>query len=157
MKTFRLRSLQFFIEEEKSIELKDVPVIEGLIINREEDDGSWLLEAVIKTEHLAAFSAWKQAETLLIFEVVITHPENEPAMMKGTIRDILELNSNLSVMIDAKMAAGKDDISTMLLENLIKEGRSGEELLKEFSKRKTDQRGWSKKIAENLYKQAGQG
>ncbi|SDH71422.1 YwpF family protein [Alteribacillus bidgolensis] len=150
MKTFQLVSLQVLLFENEKVVHRPVPVQEGLIINREESQSTWLIEAVIPTDQKKFLEQIRNKT--LVFEVVITESNNDPALMTGEIRDFIELSDTYSLMIDAKMAAGKDDVSNLILDGLIQDDYSGDELLNEFIYRKGDQVAWSKKLAENIYK-----
>ncbi|RSL34193.1 hypothetical protein D7Z54_06420 [Salibacterium salarium] len=154
MKTFRLVTVQLLLMQDEQIITHDVPLDQGLIINREENDKSWLIEAVVPKNQETFFQDKQQREQMLVLEVIITDRHNDPALMKGTIRNVVMLNESVSVMIDAKMAANKDDISNLILEGLIEDGYRGDALLKEFSERKEDQIRWSKKLAERIYKES---
>ncbi|MFB4163110.1 YwpF family protein [Alteribacillus sp. JSM 102045] len=151
MKTFRLISLQIILMEKNKVIHRSVPLQDGLIINREESNSSWLIEAVIPAEEKDFLKEIKNQK--LVFEVIITERSNEPALMTGNIRQLTDLSENYSLMIDAKMAAGKDDVSNLILEGIVQDGYSGEELLNEFMYRKNDQMEWSKKLAEKIYKE----
>ncbi|MDQ0298475.1 hypothetical protein J2S78_000883 [Salibacterium salarium] len=154
MKTFRLVTVQLLLMQDEQIITHDVPLEQGLIINREENDKSWLIEAVVPKNQETFFQDKQQREQMLVLEVIITDRHNDPALMTGTIRNVVMLNESVSVMIDAKMAANKDDISNLILEGLIEDGYTGDALLKEFSERKEDQVRWSKKLAERIYQES---
>ncbi|RSL31962.1 hypothetical protein D7Z54_18465 [Salibacterium salarium] len=151
MKTFRLVSIQLLLMQQDKINTRIVPLKEGLIINREETDKSWLIEAVVPTDDKEFFQEKQDRKETVVLEVIITDRNNEPAMMTGTVRDTIMLEDSISVMIDAKMAASKDDVSNLILEGVIEDGYTGDALLKEFSDRKEDHVRWSKKLAERIY------
>ncbi|MFZ4450743.1 YwpF family protein [Salibacterium aidingense] len=151
MKTFQLVSLHLLLKQKKDIATCEVPLEEGLIINREEKDKSWLIEAVVPTEEEMFFREKMKQGEKMVLEVIITDRHNTPALMTGSIRHIITLEEKISVMLDAKMAAGKDDVSKLILEELIKDGYTGEDMVKEFMNRKEDQVQWSKKAAQQIY------
>lgn len=151
MKTFRLVSLKLLLMKQGTVEEKVVPLQEGLIINREEKDGSWLIEAVIPHEERDFFEKIKNEKNKLVMEVLITDRKNEPAMMAGEVKKTVTLSEKISVMIVAKMTSGKEDISNLILQELIHAGYNGESLLEEFTNRKEDKAEWSRKLAENIY------
>ncbi|WP_240374531.1 YwpF-like family protein [Bacillus piscicola] len=151
MKTFRLVSLHLLLNAEGKITQKIIPLQQGLIINREEKDGTWLIEAVVSNEHKEFFDKRKETEETMVLEVLITDEKNEPALFVGQVKDTVELSEHISVMISATITTGKDDVSSLILEDLINDGFSGKELLQEFANRKEDQAQWSKKLAENIY------
>ncbi|SFM08672.1 YwpF family protein [Salibacterium qingdaonense] len=155
MKTFRLVSLFLLLKEEKDVYSYRVPLQEGLIINREERNKSWLIEAVLPQSEEETFRPKMEAERQMVLEVVITDTHNDPALMTGRVRSIVPLESRISVIFDAVMASGKDDVSNMILEGLIEEGYSGHDMLSEFYQRKQDQGKWSKQAAARIYEQLG--
>ncbi|MFD2705373.1 YwpF family protein [Salibacterium lacus] len=155
MKTFRLVSLSLLLEGEKDVVSYRVPLQEGLIINREERDKSWLIEAVLPQSEEETFRPKMEAKMQMVLEVVITDTHNDPALMTGRVRSIVALESRISVLFDAVMAAGKDDVSNLILEGLIEEGYSGHDMLSEFYERKQDQGKWSKQAAGRIYEQLG--
>ncbi|SDH63854.1 YwpF-like protein [Alteribacillus persepolensis] len=150
MKTFRLISLKVIVLENQTFVHHDIPISDGLIINREEAGSSWLIEAMVPSSEKAFISSLYDQQ--LVFEAMITERSNEPALMSGQVRDVISLSKGYSILIDAKMAAGKDEVSTLILESLIEDGFSGEALLQEFTSRKGDQAEWAKKMAEKMYK-----
>ncbi|SFP53057.1 YwpF family protein [Salibacterium halotolerans] len=153
MKTFRLVSLFLLPAEKKGIASYRVPLQEGLIINREERDKSWLIEAVLPQSEEETFRRKMETQEQMVLEVIITDTHNDPALMTGLVRRIVPLEQRISVMFDAVMAAGKDDVSNLILEQLIEEGYSGHDMLSEFYERKQDQGKWSKEAAARIYKQ----
>ncbi|MGY4689145.1 YwpF family protein [Salibacterium sp. K-3] len=151
MKTFRLVSLTLLLKAEENIEPYYVPLKEGLIINREEKDRTWLIEAVLPQQEDERFRSKMDTEEQMVLEVIITDQHNDPALMSGKVRQIVSLEKDISVMFDAAMAAGKDDVSNLILEELIGEGYSGEAILSEFTDRKKDQEKWSIQAAARIY------
>lgn len=62
MKTFKLVDLNVerVDKEEKSIE--QFPLIDGLIINKEDGENHWLIEALVAKEHLSFLNSFKTAK-----------------------------------------------------------------------------------------------
>ncbi|WP_100399949.1 YwpF family protein [Bacillus sp. FJAT-44742] len=153
MKTFRLVAMQLVLSEEDKIIQEALPLQDGLIINREEKNSLWLIEAVIPKEKQELFEKWKETQEKFVVEVTITDERNDPATMTAQVRDVITLSNSISVLFDGKMAVQKDDVFNVILEGLIEDGFSGENLLEEFKNRKEDQGSWSHRVAENLYKE----
>ena len=61
----------------------------------------------------------------------------------------------MSVLFDASMMVGKEEVSSLIFEEVIEGGFTGNELVKEFTHRKEDQIEWSVKIAEKIYRENG--
>ncbi|MDP4156568.1 MAG: YwpF family protein, partial [Bacillota bacterium] len=82
MKTFKLVSLAV-MEDDKGI---DVPLDHGLIINKEDEHSTWLLEAY--TRDLALYDYFKKISDEnrdIIVQAVITKPENDPVFLQTKI------------------------------------------------------------------------
>ncbi|QDI91258.1 hypothetical protein EPH95_08735 [Salicibibacter halophilus] len=153
MKTFRLRGLHLLLKEyEKELKEEQVELQEGLVINREED-GWWLIEAVVQESGVATFQQLSEEEREVVMEVLISHTQNDPATMVGRVRSIRPLADRYSILIDGKMAVKKEEVFNYILETLIEDGYAGEALLAEFKKRKQDRGSWSRHLARSLYKQ----
>lgn len=151
MKTFRLVSFQCLEQEQGEIVHLPIPLKEGLIINREEKDGSWLINAVIDRDQENWFIHSRDQENPLVMEVTITDPRNEPAIMTGTVMDESDLSEGISLLIKAKMAGGQEDVSQMILEDLAEEGYTGPEMIKEFQVRKKNSSIRSAKMAQRIF------
>lgn len=80
MKTFKLISLQIV----EGADLKDIELQDGLIINKEDDLSSWLIEAYISKSYLDYFKSGDE----MIVQVVISkgkrscNVSNESALRK---------------------------------------------------------------------------
>lgn len=151
MKTFRLMRLSLFEKDGDVIEMHEIKMKEGLIINREEPDKSWLLDAVIPTEYEDIIHEWEKHEEEMLMEAVITHPDNAPALLRGIVKKTTRLEHSLGVLIQAYIAGKDENITELILQELITEGYEGDQLLEEFHERKNDQRSWSKAMAARLY------
>ncbi|SDI80549.1 YwpF family protein [Natribacillus halophilus] len=152
MKTFRLQGLHLLLKEEEELQQEQVKLQEGLVINREEG-GWWLLEAVIDEPSIPTFQRLSEKKSEVVMDVLISHKQNDPATMVGRVRSIRELNERYAILIDSKMALKKEDIFNYIMESLIQDGYTGDELLTEFKNRKQDRASWSAQLARSLYKQ----
>ncbi|MBM7094328.1 YwpF-like family protein [Bacillus sp. H-16] len=141
MKTFKLCSLAVLFDddhEKEDLEGKQIPLVDGLIINKEEAKKNWLVEAVVDKNWRRFFEEYAEADQQFMAEVTITKKTNDPATLVCSVKSVNELSEHLSVHLDGVIVAKKDDLSDMLLKNLVKEGFSGEALYEEFKKRKKD-------------------
>jgi YwpF-like protein len=128
MKTFKLVSLQI-VEGDG---LKDIFLDDGLIINKEDDLSNWLIEAYTSKSFLEYFTAAKESEKELTVQAVITKKENDPAPLMTTVSSVKELENHISVLLEGSLKRTKSDYAEQLLNVLIQEGYSGEDLLSEF-------------------------
>lgn len=137
MKTFKLCSLIILLDHE--VEPKEIPLVDGLIINKEEVQKNWLIESVVSEEWEAYFNKLLQTGETVMVEATITKKTNEPATFVCTVKSCTELENNITVLFDGYLVVKEEDFSDMLLRNIIKEGFEGEEIMVEFKKRKKDQ------------------
>ncbi|WP_096188953.1 YwpF-like family protein [Evansella halocellulosilytica] len=158
MKTFKLCSLAILFDDEHNeqseIKGKEIPLVEGLIINKEEAKKNWLIEAVVTPEWKEYFEEYSQSNQTFMAEVTITKRTNDPATLVCQVNAIHELRDHLSIHLDGIIVAKKDDLSDMLLKNLVDEGYSGEDLYEEFKRRKKDRGQAIQGILTNAYEQA---
>ncbi len=130
MKSFRLISLHIRDEDK----ITEIELEEGLIINKEDASGGWLIEAFVAEKYVPYFEeACSQGQDILV-QVVITKKENDPAAFKTRICQIKKINGFASILLEGQLSKIKNDYPAMLLEHLIEEGLDGEDLLDEFKK-----------------------
>ena len=128
MKTFKLISFQI-IEGET---IHDVPLKDGLIINREDADKRWLIETFVKQEYITVFEeAFKTGKELFI-QVVITRPENDPAPFRAKVVKLKKINESYSVLLEGYINRSRNDYAELLLTHLLDKGITGEQLLEAF-------------------------
>ncbi|WP_251552300.1 YwpF-like family protein [Neobacillus muris] len=128
MKTFKLYSLEV-LEGETSVE---IPLEDGLILNKEDDHSTWLIEAYSNLSLYDFFKKIQDENREVIAEVVITKKENAPAYFQTRIVSLLKFDNHISVLLEGQMRRNKSDYSELLLENLLQKGFEGQPLLMEF-------------------------
>lgn len=128
MKTFKLVSMQV-VEETK---LMDIELDDGLIINKEDENNTWLIEAYVKKDYLDFFQKLYEAEKEVLVQVVITKKENDPATFLSKVSSINTFENHLSILFKGNLAGRKNDFAELLLTDLISKGLSGGELLSTF-------------------------
>lgn len=131
MKTFKIVALQI-IEDNN---LKDIPLMDGLIINKEDEKQTWLIEAYIDAQYYDYFSQAQQKNGDIDIQVVITHEANDPAPFKTHIHSINKLGNCISVLFEGHLKAERNEYAELILSKLLAEGLSGEALLREFKQR----------------------
>lgn len=158
MKTFRLCSLTILFDEppqeDTTVKGTEIPILEGLIINKEEAEKNWLMEAIVEKNWATYFHEYVNNKQTLLAEVTITKRTNDPATLYCHVNDVHELEEHLSIHIEGRLVATKEDLSDMLLRNLLDEGFTGEELYTEFRRRKKDRGRAIQSILSNAYEQA---
>jgi hypothetical protein len=132
VKTFKLISLQI-VEESQ---LVDIPLQDGLIINREDEQNSWLIEAY--TADLAHFAFFQKAysdKQDMTVQVVISKKENDPAAFLTKVTSVKQLGMNSSILFDGKLKRAKSNYAELLLDHLLHEGLGGDALMQEFKEK----------------------
>ncbi|GHH98730.1 YwpF family protein [Neobacillus kokaensis] len=128
MKTFKLFSLDV-LEDDKSIE---VPLVDGLVLNKEDDNYTWLLEAYTDLNLYDYFDKIFTEKREIIVEVKITKKENAPAYFQTKICSLLKFEDHISILLEGHLRRNKSDYSELLLDNLLQKGLEGQALLDEF-------------------------
>ncbi|MCC2931204.1 MULTISPECIES: YwpF-like family protein [Bacillus] len=135
MKTFKLVDLNVerVDKEEKSIE--QFPLIDGLIINKEDGENHWLIEALVPKEHMSFFDQLQKKQAEVKVFVTITKKSNRPAQLTAAVKNIAELEESISVLIYGQMVTRKQQGTETILESLVKEGYTGAKLIEAFKQK----------------------
>jgi hypothetical protein len=136
LKTFKLCSLVVLLDND--IEPNEIPLVAGLIINKEEVQKNWLIEAVVTEKQESYFRKLLETQEKFMVEATITKRSNAPATFVCTVKSINKINNNISVLLDGLLVVKEDDFSDMILRSILEEGFEGEEIFKEFKRRKKD-------------------
>lgn len=131
MKSFKAVRFQIVSE---SGGVTEYELEDGVIINKENSGTGWLLEIVISDFHYETMKAYMEDETLLDIRVVITRPANDPALFDATIKNISRLEHSISIVFECHIYTLRQVYAESLLEQLIDEGLTGEELKKSFNR-----------------------
>lgn len=133
MKTFKLKSLE--VIESDSQEQKvvtNIPLIDGLAINREDRDRYWLVEAYVDPTYHDYFKALKNKQETIIIQAKISKESNDPAVFLANMIDINVIGSNINILFKGKIIDQRKTKMVDLLTSLMKEGYRGEELISKF-------------------------
>lgn len=128
MKTFKVAAFFF----EKNGELVPIPLQDGLIINREDEQHSWLVELFLREEDVPAVRAFER-EKKLTARVAISHRGNDPAMFTVSIRSFQFFEGGTSVLFDAQLRQMRNEYAKQMLHTLVEQGLEGKDLLQAFS------------------------
>lgn len=131
MKTFKAVRFQIVSEQGG---LTEFELEDGVIINKENRGTGWLLEIVISDAHYEVMKQYQDEGRLLDIRVVITRPSNDPALFDATIQCITKLEKTISVVFECHIYTLRQVYAESLLEQLVDEGLSGEELKKTFNR-----------------------
>ncbi|MFT4416313.1 YwpF-like family protein [Fredinandcohnia humi] len=147
MKTFKLVSLMIFHHEEHPSRLEEIPLLDGLIINKEDGENRWIVEAFMEKQYKAIFEQSIQKQDTLNLQVTITQKSNDPASLVGAVKQIKEFENSVSVLVEGKLVPSRVNMAELLLTELLDKGLEGEGLLNEFKTRIQEQK--QKKAVQN--------
>lgn len=133
MKTFKLKSLIILNHADKQVEKEVIPLIDGLIINREDGKDQWLIEAYIDQTFEDYFIHLQNKEDVMI-EVKITKETNEPATFITSITSVNKIGNNMNVLFLGQMIDLKRGEAQHVLEQLVHEGYEGDQLIERFQR-----------------------
>ncbi|HZG71992.1 MAG TPA: YwpF family protein [Chondromyces sp.] len=128
MKTFKVVSI--YVEEKE--ELRQIDLIDGLIINREDERQTWLIELFVSKDYYDYFRDSQQMSSPFDVRVTISHPENDPAFLTTRIICIKQTENRISVLLEGQIKPKRYEYIQQLLSKLVKEGKQGEDLIQAF-------------------------
>lgn len=131
LKTFKLKGLEILGNKDERIEQKQIELIDGLVINREDEHG-WLLEAFVTKEYEDYFKLLQNVDEIML-QVKITREENDPAFFITKIVSINEISDQkINVLFQGKIVDHSKRRIEKMLRMIVEEGYQGESLLKKF-------------------------
>jgi sugar diacid utilization regulator len=128
MKTFKVISLQVVDNDE----LHDFEIEDGLIINKEDENSTWLVETYMSQKYIEFFQKAQQQKGDLEIQVVISNKANDPAAFMTSIRGIKKMDGRMSILFEGKLKKQRNEYAELLLDDLLQKGYTGDELMKEF-------------------------
>ncbi|MBM7648382.1 hypothetical protein JOC78_001324 [Bacillus ectoiniformans] len=131
MKTFKIAG--FFINDHS--EIKEVELIDGLIINREDEHRSWLIEVFMSESYNDTLQKIQHQEEAIEVHALITHPDNDPAIFSVQLREVTYLTSGISAIFEGRLLQMRNEYAKQVLADLIEEGVSDQDLLDSFNTR----------------------
>lgn len=119
------------MDEEEKVERKRIELIDGLVINREDEHG-WLIEAYTEKRYLNYFKSIEHLDEIMI-KVKITREENDPAFFITKIIDINEISDEtINILFQGKVVDHRKSRIEEMLQQILEQGYQGESLLKRF-------------------------
>lgn len=135
MKTFKLISLDIVEEKNDDITQRRIKLQDGLIINREDDHGRWVIEAYVDESYRDFFETMCENEEQLLIQVKITKENNRPATFMVKPIDVNMIADRMNVIFMGTIVDRQQEQVENVLKQLMDEGYQGEDLLEEFKKR----------------------
>jgi len=129
MKTFMLKAIDIIENSSR----KKVELIDGLIINREDEENQWIIEAYIDQKYLNYFQELQNQNEKVMIEVKITKETNDPATFITSMIGLNKIGTQMNVLFKGTIAVDQYNSGMeQALKSLIDQGYQGEELLGEF-------------------------
>ncbi|WP_347860738.1 YwpF family protein [Salimicrobium sp. PL1-032A] len=135
MKTFKLVSLDIIEENQEDITLRSIDLKDGMIINREDDHGRWLLETFLENKYKDYFYSLVKRKEKLMIQATITKKDNSPVTFLVETKEVNIFDQTMNVIFMGTMVDKKQEQVEKLLQVLLEEGYQGERLLEEFKRR----------------------
>ena len=131
MKTFKLVSLQLIPEDG---EPENIEIVDGLIINKENEASTWLIEALMNDEQyeLVKEQLDGKEDSSFIVSCIITKKDNTPAFFEAFFENARVMEDYVSVLFIGKLRNRRREMAELLLDDLIDEGFTGAELKSAF-------------------------
>ncbi|MDL4842173.1 YwpF family protein [Aquibacillus rhizosphaerae] len=135
MKTFKLISLDVLEKENNKVVAHSVPLLDGLIIDREDEKNQWVIEFLLNYSELDYFLELKNKNESILLRVKITKESNSPATFLSTFIEINDMGKHINVLLLSELFNKNKGMVETALKDLIEEGYEGDELLNKFKKR----------------------
>jgi len=135
MKTFKLISLDIIEEKDEDITQRRIKLLDGLIINREDDHGRWIIEAYVDQSYQDFFQTMCNKHEEIMVQVKITKPSNQPATFLVTPIDTNVIGDHINVIFMGSIVNRQQEQIEKTLRQLMDEGYQNEELLAAFKKK----------------------
>jgi hypothetical protein len=131
MKTFKLISLDVL----NNGKFHEVKLIDGLIIDKENEQNTWLIEVYTTPDQADFFEKNIPTGEPLIVRVVISKKDNDPVYFHIKNRSVRKLEKNMSIMLIGTIKHSERNYPEQLLQKLLKKGLQGEKLFNEFKEK----------------------
>ncbi|MFC3886451.1 YwpF-like family protein [Bacillus songklensis] len=140
MKTFKLVALEAASSNSKDTNYQTMELIDGLIINKENEENHWIIEALLPNTYLSYFEELSKQHQQVKLQATISKKSNAPANFSASIIGITKMKQHFSVLFKGLLTGNKAHSPEMILEDLIEQGLSGDALLQEFKRRLYEKR-----------------
>lgn len=132
MKTFKLSSLEIVENENDDIIQHEIPLLDGLVINREDEENHWVIEAFMEKMYLEGFHKLNEKGDTVMLQVKITKDTNTQATFLTSILSINEIGEQINVIFLGTIVDKRKGIVKDMLKKLIEDGYQGESLYIKF-------------------------
>jgi hypothetical protein len=125
MKTFKLKKLEILESVDEDIIQHDIPLMDGLIINKEDDQNRWVMEAYLDYAYKTLFQELRDKEDQIVIQVKITKESNTPATFITSIIGINGIGPHINVLFMGTIIDRQKGIIKDMLQKLVEEGYQG--------------------------------
>ena len=132
MKTFKLKALRIIESVHNNIKVHNINLIDGLTINREDEQNRWVIEAYISRDYMELFKRLHKEREEIMVEANITKESNEPATFITSIIGLNEIGDQMNVLLIGTIVDRRKNKIEEMLRFLVNKGYQGEELLGKF-------------------------
>ncbi|MDQ0218477.1 hypothetical protein ELQ35_03755 [Peribacillus cavernae] len=129
MKTFKLISLQIVTEKKDHVDIK---LTDGLIINKEDDSNTWIIEAFVSNSCFSTFEGFVATGKEVNVQAVITKKENDPAAFKTVVNTLKKVDGHVILLLEGHLQKTRSKYAELLLEDLVQQGMDGSSLIEQF-------------------------
>lgn len=129
MKTFKLKSLIVLDQQKNDITQYTIPLIDGLIIDREDNDNQWVIEAYVHQAYEKYFMNLRKKQNEIMLQVKITKEDNDPAFFQTKIIGMNTIGQNINVLFKGTIIDRRQNKFEELVKKLIEKGYYDEGLL----------------------------
>ncbi|MBH0228933.1 YwpF-like family protein [Halobacillus yeomjeoni] len=134
MKTFKLISLDIVEEKNDDITQRRIKLQDGLIINREDDRGRWVIEAYVDESYEEFFEVMCRNNEEIMVQVKITKPSNTPATFLVKPVETNKIGNHINIIFMGTIIDRQREYIEKTLKQLLDKGYQGDELLEEFKR-----------------------
>ena len=128
-----LKALDIIENQGEQVTQKKIELIDGLIINREDEENQWIIEAYTDQKYLHYFEKLQDKNEEIMIEVKITKETNDPATFMTSMIGLNKIGSQMNVLFKGTIAV--DQYSNRIertLKSLLNKGYQGEELFEKL-------------------------
>jgi hypothetical protein len=140
MKTFKLVALEVASSDHEDTNYQTIELADGLIINKENEENHWIIEALLPNTYLSYFEELFKQRQPLKLQATISSKSNDPASFSADMIGITKMKQHFSVLLKGLLTSRKSHSPEMILQELIEQGLSGDALLQEFKRKLYEKR-----------------
>jgi|SRR5690625_2747979 len=131
MKTFKLKTFTILSERNGSIAEKTIQLIDGLVIDQEDDKSYWLIETYMSKSYLSYFKSLKSKAGIIV-KAKISKETNDPAYFVAKIIQINDIVEHFNVLLLGSLIQRQQTDLTEWLKDRVAEGDREQQLINQL-------------------------